>query len=158
MHITVSQICGPMPLPDWPVSRPLMHGIIAFPARTLCCLLLSILPDHHRHYSTCQFLRITIRSVGESREDVNQELGTFCHLLYLGMITVGSRLVVAWSWTHWVLKLYIDQGTFQDVVAKMFGVSLLATFSNFTSFFLCCAILILSCMQEHFHLVKDVSI
>jgi hypothetical protein len=40
----------------------------------------------------------------------------------------------------------------------MFWVSLLATFSNFTCFLLCCAILILSCLQEHFCLAEDVSI
>jgi hypothetical protein len=40
----------------------------------------------------------------------------------------------------------------------MFWVSLVATFSNFTWFLLCCAILIFSYMQEHFRLVKDVSI
>jgi hypothetical protein len=45
--------------------------------------------------------RIVIRSVGESWEDinwnnvrhrtyVNQELGTFCHLLYLGMVTLAD--------------------------------------------------------------------
>jgi hypothetical protein len=40
----------------------------------------------------------------------------------------------------------------------MFCVSLLAIFLNFTCFLLCCAILILSCMQEHFCLTEDVSI
>jgi hypothetical protein len=40
----------------------------------------------------------------------------------------------------------------------MFWMSLLAIFSNFTCFLLCCAILILSCMQEHFHLAEGVSI
>jgi hypothetical protein len=40
----------------------------------------------------------------------------------------------------------------------MFWVSLLATFSNFTCFFLCFTILILSCTQEHFHLAEDISI
>jgi hypothetical protein len=40
----------------------------------------------------------------------------------------------------------------------MFWVNLLATFSNFTYFLLCCAILILSYPQEHFCLVYEVSI
>jgi hypothetical protein len=40
----------------------------------------------------------------------------------------------------------------------MFSVSLLATFSNFNYFLLCCPILILPCTQEHFCLVKGVSI
>jgi hypothetical protein len=40
----------------------------------------------------------------------------------------------------------------------MFCVSLLAIFLNFTYFILCCAILILSFMQEHFRLVEDVSL
>jgi hypothetical protein len=57
-----------------------------------------------------------------------------------------------------VLKPYADQGTFQDGVAKMFCVSLLAIFSNFTCFLLCCTVLILSCTQEHFHLAEGVSL
>jgi hypothetical protein len=56
-----------------------------------------------------------------------------------------------------VLKTYADQGTFQDVVVKMFWVSLLAIFSKFTGFLLCCAILIPSCMQDHFDLAESVS-
>jgi hypothetical protein len=40
----------------------------------------------------------------------------------------------------------------------MFWMSILAMFSNFTCFLLCCAILILSCMQEHFRLVEGVSL
>jgi hypothetical protein len=37
-------------------------------------------------------------------------------------------------------------------------VSLLATFLNFTCFLLCCTILILSCMQDHFRLAESISI
>jgi hypothetical protein len=37
-------------------------------------------------------------------------------------------------------------------------VSLLATFSTFNCFLFCCAILILSCTQEHFHLAKGVGL
>jgi hypothetical protein len=40
----------------------------------------------------------------------------------------------------------------------MFWVSLLATFSNFYCFLLCCTILILSCIHEHFRLVEGVSL
>jgi hypothetical protein len=40
----------------------------------------------------------------------------------------------------------------------MLWVSLLAIFSNFTYFLLCCTILILSCTQEHFCLAEDISI
>jgi hypothetical protein len=40
----------------------------------------------------------------------------------------------------------------------VFWVSLLTTFLNFTCFLLCCTILIISCMQEHFRLMEDVSI
>jgi hypothetical protein len=43
-------------------------------------------------------------------------------------------------------------------VANIFWVSLLAIFSNFNCFLLCCAILILSYTQEHFSLMEDVSI
>jgi hypothetical protein len=77
--------------------------------------------------------------VGKSWEDikwdreghrtcVNHELGTFYRLLYSGMVTVGGRRVAASFWTHWGLRQYVDQGTFQDVVAKMFWVSLVAKF------------------------------
>jgi hypothetical protein len=80
-----------------------------------------------------------MRTVGESRDDVNwddighrtcinQELGTFCRLLYPGMVTVVGRQVAAQSLTHWEVKLYADQGTFQDRVAKMFWLSLLGIF------------------------------
>jgi hypothetical protein len=51
----------------------------------------------------------------------------------------------------------LDQGTFQDVVAKMFCLSLLAIFSKFNCFLLCCAILILSCTLEHFRLAEGIS-
>jgi uncharacterized membrane protein len=40
----------------------------------------------------------------------------------------------------------------------MFSVSLLAIFSNFTYFLLCCVILILSSTQDHFHLVEGISL
>jgi hypothetical protein len=40
----------------------------------------------------------------------------------------------------------------------MFWVSLLTAFSNFTCFFICCTILILSCTHEHFRLAEAVSI
>jgi hypothetical protein len=76
-----------------------------------------------------------IRPVGESWEDVNwdgtghrtcvnQELGTFVRLLYPGMVHDAGKRVAASSWTHWGLKNYRDQGTFQDAVANMFWVSL----------------------------------
>jgi hypothetical protein len=52
----------------------------------------------------------------------------------------------------------VNQGTFEDTVVKMFWLSLLATFSNFNCFLLCCTILILSCTQEHFRLAEGVSI
>jgi hypothetical protein len=37
-------------------------------------------------------------------------------------------------------------------------VSLLAIFSDFTCFLPCCAILIISCTQEHFHLAEGVTL
>jgi hypothetical protein len=40
----------------------------------------------------------------------------------------------------------------------MFWVSLLAIFSSFTCFLVCCTILILSCTQEHFLLMEGVSL
>jgi hypothetical protein len=40
----------------------------------------------------------------------------------------------------------------------MLPVSLLAIFSNFTCFLLCCTILILSYTHEHFHLAEGVSL
>jgi hypothetical protein len=42
-------------------------------------------------------------------------------------------------------------------MVKMFWVSLLATFLNFTYFLLCCVILILSCTHAHFCLAEGVS-
>jgi uncharacterized membrane protein len=57
-----------------------------------------------------------------------------------------------------VRKPYVDQDTFQDGVAKMLRVSLLAMFSNFTYFLLCCTILILSSTQEYFRLAEGVSL
>jgi hypothetical protein len=74
------------------------------------------------------------------------------------MDTAGGRLVAARSLTHWTLKPYADQGTFQDTVVNVFWVSLLPTFSNCTCFLLCCAILILSYMHDHFRLTEGVSI
>jgi hypothetical protein len=40
----------------------------------------------------------------------------------------------------------------------MFWVSLLAIFSNFTCFLLCCIILFLSCTQEHFCLAEGINL
>jgi hypothetical protein len=74
------------------------------------------------------------------------------------MVTVASQRIVARTRTHRALKPYANQGSFQDVMAKMFWVSLLAIFSNFTCFLLCCIILILFCMQEHFRLAEVVSL
>jgi hypothetical protein len=62
---------------------------------------------------------IIIRPVGESRGDVNwdgdehrtcvnQELGTVCRLLYPDIVIVADHRIVARSWTHWALKLYVD--------------------------------------------------
>jgi hypothetical protein len=48
----------------------------------------------------------------EQRTYVNQEMGTFYRSLYPGMVTTGGQRVAAWSWTHWGLKPYVDQGTF----------------------------------------------
>jgi hypothetical protein len=67
--------------------------------------------------------RIVIRPMGKSWKDVNwdraghrtcvnQELGMFCRLLYPCVVTIDDRRVVALSWSHWGLKLYVDQGTF----------------------------------------------
>jgi hypothetical protein len=72
------------------------------------------------------------------------------------MVTVGSRRVAASSWTHWGLRQYVNQGSFQDVVAKMFWVSLVEV-SNFNCFLLCWAILILSSTHEHFRLAEGIS-
>jgi hypothetical protein len=51
-----------------------------------------------------------------------------------------------------------NQGTLKDRMAKMFWVSLLAIFSNFTCFLLCCTIFIISCTQDHFCLAEGVSL
>jgi hypothetical protein len=62
------------------------------------------------------------------RTYVNTELGTFCQLLYLDMVTMGGRQEAPCSWTHWVLKQYADQDSYQDGVANMFCVSLVDNF------------------------------
>jgi hypothetical protein len=59
---------------------------------------------------------------------INTELETFCRLLYPGMVTVGGRRQAARSWSHWELKPYADQGSYQDGVAHMFWVSLVDNF------------------------------
>jgi hypothetical protein len=82
----------------------------------------------------------------------------FYRLMYPGMVTVASRRIAAWSWTRWALKPYANLGTFQYVVARMFWVSLLAIFSDFTCFLFCCAISILPCMHAHFRLAEGVSL
>jgi hypothetical protein len=74
------------------------------------------------------------------------------------MLTVAGRWIAARSWTHLLHKPYADQGTFQDAVVRMFWVSLLCIFLDFTRFLLSCAILILSCTQEHFYLAEGVSL
>jgi hypothetical protein len=52
----------------------------------------------------------------------------------------------------------VHRRTFQDMVTKMFWVSLLAIFSNFNYFLVCCAILMLSFTKEHFCLTEGVSL
>jgi hypothetical protein len=54
------------------------------------------------------------------RTYIKQELDIFCRLLYLGVVTADDRWVAARSCNHWGLKSYVNQGTFQDMVAKMF--------------------------------------
>jgi hypothetical protein len=62
------------------------------------------------------------------RTCINMELGTFCWLLYPGMVTMGGQQQAARTWDHLALKLYADQGTCQDGVAHMFLVSLVDNF------------------------------
>jgi hypothetical protein len=69
------------------------------------------------------------------RTCTNTELGTFCRLLYPGMVTVGGQLQATRSWDHWALKMYADQGTCQDGVAHMFWVSLVDNFRILITFY-----------------------
>jgi hypothetical protein len=62
------------------------------------------------------------------RNCVNMELGTFCQLLYPGMVPVGDREEAARLWTHWALRQYADQGSFKDATMKMVSVSLVDKF------------------------------
>jgi hypothetical protein len=62
------------------------------------------------------------------RNCINTELGTYCQLLYPGMVTMGGRQQAARSWTNWALKPYADQGSYQDGMAHMFWVSLVDNF------------------------------
>jgi hypothetical protein len=50
------------------------------------------------------------------------------------MVIVVDKRITTQSWTHCVLRPYADQGTFQDGVTKLFWVSLLAIFLDFTPF------------------------
>jgi hypothetical protein len=59
---------------------------------------------------------------------INTELGTFCQLLYPGMVIVGGRQQVARTRDHWALKSYADQSTCQDGVVYMFWVCLVDNF------------------------------
>jgi hypothetical protein len=72
------------------------------------------------------------------RSCANMELGTFCQLLYPDMVHVGDRWEVAHSWTHWALRQYVDQGSFQNVVKKMFWVSLVDKFQILFVFIFTC--------------------
>jgi hypothetical protein len=57
----------------------------------------------------------------KDKKDVND-------LMYPVMITMGGRRQAAHSWTHWALKSYADQGSYQNGMAHMFWVSLVANF------------------------------
>jgi hypothetical protein len=59
---------------------------------------------------------------------VNIELGTFCWLLYPKMVPMADQREAACSWTHWALKQYVDQSSYQDAVANMFCISLIDNF------------------------------
>jgi hypothetical protein len=57
----------------------------------------------------------------KDKKDVND-------LMYPVMITVGDRQQVAHSWTHRALKPYANQGSYQNGMAHMFWVSVVANF------------------------------
>jgi hypothetical protein len=69
------------------------------------------------------------------RTCINMDLGTFCRLLYPGMVNVKGQRQVARSWDHWALKNYVDQGTCQDGVTHMFWVSLVDNFQILIAFY-----------------------
>jgi hypothetical protein len=52
------------------------------------------------------------------------------------MVPVDGRQEVARSWTQWGLRQYTDQGSFQDVMAKMLWVSLVDKFQILIVFLL----------------------
>jgi hypothetical protein len=62
------------------------------------------------------------------RTCINMELGTFCRLLYPGMVILGTRQQAARTWDHWSWKPYADHGTCQDGMAHMFWESLVDNF------------------------------
>jgi hypothetical protein len=59
---------------------------------------------------------------------VNKELGTFRRSLYQEMVFVSSHREVARFWDHLALKQYIDEDSFQEVVARMFWLSIVSKF------------------------------
>jgi hypothetical protein len=54
---------------------------------------------------------------------INTYLGTICHYMYLGMVSMGGLMRAARSWDDWGCKTYVDQGSCQDAVWRMFWVS-----------------------------------
>jgi hypothetical protein len=54
---------------------------------------------------------------------INTNLGTICHYMYPGMVSMGSLMRVARSWDDWGRKTYTDLGSCQDAVWRKFWVS-----------------------------------
>jgi hypothetical protein len=69
------------------------------------------------------------------RSCVNMELETFCCLLYPDMVFVRGRRVATRSWIHCMFRQYADQGSFLDVVVKMFWLNLVDNFQILIIFY-----------------------
>jgi hypothetical protein len=57
------------------------------------------------------------------RSIINTDLGTICHYMYPGMVSVIDLMRAAGSWDDWGCKTYADQGSCQDAVWRKFWVS-----------------------------------
>jgi hypothetical protein len=51
---------------------------------------------------------------------ITTDLGRICCYMYLDMVSLGGLMYAAHSWDDWRCKMYVDQGSCQDVVWRKF--------------------------------------
>jgi hypothetical protein len=69
---------------------------------------------------------------------VNMVLGPFVDFCTPAWFTWAAEEKLHALWMHWVLRQYADQGSFEDVVAKIFWISLVDKFQILIVFTLAC--------------------